>query len=243
MALAQLIARNRPFRFSIQQNSKGLTSLPGEFKGPFVLDITFDESIELDAEITSFPVEEGPDINDHIRIKPVVVNINGFVSESPLNLEASLQGLVGAAGGLVGNLKGGFASAVGSVAGGFLGSQLIGGGQDPAQAARDALEDLFLKRTTVTLVTKRKVYTDMVLVSLRFPRDGEAGQGLKVSMRFQKMNLVKAQTVLIKNLAKAVSSSAAPKSKLGNQTPSQPNAEQSSKGSSILFKLKSSVGI
>jgi hypothetical protein len=242
-ALAQLITRYRPFRFTIQKNSKGISSLPGEFKGPFVLDITYNESVQLEADVTQFPVEDGPDVSDHIRIKPVVVTIDGFVSEAPLNLEASYQGLVSAAGGLVGNLAGGFGNAVGKVAGGFLGGQLFGGSQDPAQIARDALEDLFNKRAPVTLVTKRKVYTDMVMTSLSFPRDQESGTGLKVQMRFQKIVIVKAQTVVLSSIAKKVSASASPKAKLGNQTPNPPSTEQASKGSSLLFKLKTAAGL
>lgn len=239
MAIASLISR--PFRFGIQQNTKGVSGIPGEFKGPFVLDITYDESVELDAEPTMNPVEAGPDVTDNVRLKPVVVNINGFVSETPLNLDASLVGAAGIAGGQVGKLVGGFGESIGNVAGGFLGAKLLGSGQDPAQAARDMLEDLINKKTLVTVVTKRKVYTDMMLTSLRFPRDVSTGQGLKVSMRFQRITLVRAQTVQIKNIAKGASG-AAQKSKLGNQSPATPNAEQAAKGSSILFKLKSAVG-
>lgn len=240
MAIASLITR--PFRFGIQQNSKGISGIPGEFRGPFVLDITYDETVELDAEPTMNPVEAGPDVTDNVRLKPVVININGFISETPLNLESSLNGLAGVAGGQAGKLVGGFGESIGNVLGGFIGSKILGGGQDPAQAARDMLEDLFNKKSLVTVVTKRKVYTDMMLTSLRFPRDTSTGQGLKVTMRFQRITLVKSQTVMIKNIAKGASG-AAQKAKLGNQTAATPNAEQSAKGSSILFKLKSSVGL
>lgn len=243
MSISQLITRSRPFRFNLQKNSKGLTGSGGDFKGPFVLDITDEETTNLEAEVTQLPVEEGPDVNDHIKRKPVTVEVSGFVSETPLNLESSLQGLVGGAGGAVGNLLGGFGAALGNAAGGYIGSQVFGSSQDPAQAARDALEDLFEKGERVTVVTKRKVYTDMVMTSLRFPRNASSGEGLVVQMRFQKMNMVQATVVTLKNLARSASSSAAAKSKLGNQTPKAPNAEQSAKGSSILFKLKSAVGL
>lgn len=243
MSLSQLISRNRPFRFNLAQNTKGPTALPGDFKGPFVLDITDDETVNLEAEVTQHAVESGADVNDNRKKKPVTVEVSGFVSSSPLNLEASLQGLVGGAGGLVGKYAGGFGAAVGNVVGGFIGAQVFGGSQDPAQTARDALEDLFEKGDLVTVVTKRKVYTDMTLVSLRFPRNSSTGEGLAVQMKFQKMNLVQAQVVTLKNLAKSVSSSAAAKAKLGNQTAKTPDAQQASKGSSILFKLKSSVGL
>lgn len=240
MAIASLITR--PFRFGIQQNTKGISGLPGEFKGPFVLDITYDETVELDAEPTMNPVEDGPDVTDNVRLKPIVISINGFVSETPLNLDSSLNGLAGVAGGQIGKLVGGFGESIGNVLGGYIGAKILSGGQDPAQAARDMLEDLFNKKILVTVVTKRKVYTDMMLTSVRFPRDNSTGKGLKVSMRFQKITLVKAQTVMIKNIAKGASG-AAQKAKLGNQSPATPNAEQASKGSSILFKLKQSVGI
>lgn len=239
MAIASILTK--AFRLSVQQNAKGVSGVVGEFKGPFVLDITYDETIELDAEPTMNPVESGPDVTDNVRVKPVVININGFVSETPLDLNSSLAGLAGAAGGQAGKLLGGFGESVGNVAGGFLGAKLLGSGQDPAQAARDMLEDLINKKSLVTVVTKRKTYTDMMLTSVRFPRDASSGGGLKLSLRFQRITLVKAKTVMIKNIAKG-SSGAASKSKLGNQSPKVPTAEQSAKGSSILFKLKSAVG-
>lgn len=85
------------------------------------------------------------------------------------------------------------------------------------------------------MVTKRKAYNDMVLVSLTFPRDTSTGQGLKFQARFQQINIVSAQVVQISRLSKGASHSAAPKSKLGNQSTTNPTDQVQQKGS-ILYR-------
>lgn len=232
MALASIISS--PFRFSLRENIKGANDTGLQSRDLLIVDVTTSEVTSKEAEVTSNPVEEGPDVNDNVRIKPVTIQVDGFVSEAPLNLQASIQGLAGAAGGAVGNLAGGFGGAIGRVAAGF-GAKLLMNSQDPSQAAREFLEKLMDEKKLVTVVTKRKAYNDMIMVSLTFPRDTSTGQGLKFQARFQKINIVTAQVVQISRLAKPISHSAAPKSKLGNQSPSNPTDQVQGKGS-LLYR-------
>jgi len=232
MALASIISS--PFRLSLRENIKGASDAGVLSRELLLVDITQNETVNREAEVTSNPVEEGPDVNDNVRIKPVGISLTGFVSESPLNLATSIQGLAGAAGGAVGNLAGGFGGTIGRVAGGF-GAKLLTRSQDPSQVAREFLEKLFEEKRLVTVQTKRKAYEDMILVSLTFPRDASSGKGLAFQARFQQINIISAQTVQISRLDKSVSHSAAPTSKLGNQSPTNPTGQVGAKGS-ILYQ-------
>lgn len=232
MALASILTS--PFRFSLRENIKGANDTGLQARELLVIDVTTTETTTREAEVTSNPVEEGPDVNDNVRLKPVTIQVDGFVSEAPLNLQSSIQGLASVAGGAVGNLAGGFGGAIGQVAAGF-GARLLIGAQDPSQAAREFLEKLMEQKKLVTVVTKRKSYQDMILVSLTFPRDLANGQGLRFQARFQQINIVSAQVIQIAKLAKNASHSAAPKSKLGTQTTTQPNSQVQGKGS-LLYR-------
>ncbi len=232
MALASILTSS--FRFSLRENIKGVNDTGVQARELLIVDVTTTETTNREAEVTNNPVEEGPDVNDNVRLKPVSIQIDGFVSEAPLNLSASVQGLAAAAGGAVGNLAGGFGGAIGQVAGG-LAAKLGLNAQDPSQVARESLERIMEQKLLVTVVTKRRAYQDMVLVSLTFPRDLGNGQGLRFQARFQQINIVSAQVVQLAKLAKTASHSAAVKSKLGNQATTSPNAQVQSKGS-ILYR-------
>ncbi|MFK5283573.1 phage baseplate protein, partial [Lacticaseibacillus paracasei] len=73
-----------------------------------IVDVTVSEVTNIEAEVTTNPVEAGPDVNDNIRLKPISINLDGFVSEAPLNLASTVQGIGGAGAGSIGNLAGGF---------------------------------------------------------------------------------------------------------------------------------------
>ena len=42
------------------------------------------EDHTLDNDVTEFPVEQGPDITDNIRVKPRVLSVKGYISDTPL---------------------------------------------------------------------------------------------------------------------------------------------------------------
>lgn len=69
------------------------------------LDVDLNNQFDLSVEATDHPVEEGANITDHARAKPVEVKLTGFVSGSPLDgsdgptrvalARATLEGLLG----------------------------------------------------------------------------------------------------------------------------------------------------
>lgn len=57
----------------------------------YAIDAALSEEHELEAEVTEFPVEEGANVTDHVRIKPRVVTIKGCVSDTPIGAVADLR--------------------------------------------------------------------------------------------------------------------------------------------------------
>lgn len=51
----------------------------------FVIDAVVEESHEYESEVTSYPIESGSDITDHVRIKPITFTLtNAIVSDTPI---------------------------------------------------------------------------------------------------------------------------------------------------------------
>jgi hypothetical protein len=51
----------------------------------YPIDLTLSESHKFDSEVTEFPVEQGADITDNIRPKPLEVTMEGIISDTPLD--------------------------------------------------------------------------------------------------------------------------------------------------------------
>jgi hypothetical protein len=57
--------------------------------GTIWIDVSVREHHALDAEVTDHPVEQGADISDHIRVNPETLQIDGIVTNQPLELPGS----------------------------------------------------------------------------------------------------------------------------------------------------------
>ena len=52
-----------------------------------LLDAVISELHSASSVVTSVPIEDGADINDHIALDPINVQIQGFISDSPLDFD------------------------------------------------------------------------------------------------------------------------------------------------------------
>lgn len=50
----------------------------------FTIDVAKVEQHSFENEVTSFPVEKGADVTDHVRARPISVSIDGVVSNTPI---------------------------------------------------------------------------------------------------------------------------------------------------------------
>lgn len=57
----------------------------------YAIDAALSEDHDHEAEVTEFPVEQGGNVTDHVRIKPIVVQIKGCVSNTPIGEVARLR--------------------------------------------------------------------------------------------------------------------------------------------------------
>lgn len=209
-----------------------------------IVDVTVSIVPRRTVELTEMPVEEGDDITDHARSKPDEITIDGYVSESPLNLNSDIQGLVTSAGAVAGGAAaGGFGANLGAIGGGQIGARLLQSSTSPAEDARKKLDEMVDKKIIFTLYDKSKVYRDMIITSLTFPRDASTGRGLAFQATAKHIRIVKSQTVTIQNIKKGVAHSASKKQNTGTQSATP---VEDTKKSSIAFKgfqaLKGLVG-
>lgn len=206
-----------------------------------VIDVTKVITPQFDSDVTENPVEDDTAISDNIRPKPVTIQIEGEASESPLNLEASLAGLItSAAGALGGALAGaassGLGSALGSVAGG-LGASLLLSSDDKAAKARDVLTSIWEERRMFDIAAPsiRSEYTkNLVMQSLSFPRTATTGGKVAFSMTLKQIRIVETQTVKVSRLATSVKHTGGKKDKTGKRGA---NTASEGKGKSILSAL------
>jgi hypothetical protein len=208
----------------------------------------------LSADITKNPIQSGSKISDHINLNPLVFQIEGIISESPIgDIEDEIQTL---AGGLLGGLAGtvgansglGFAGAGLTAAGGFLGNA-VGGelanfvgkrdlkGRSPRIMMKSLISLMknrqpFIIRTFFHTDEKQSIYQNMVVTSLSFPQSTENGNSLKFNMTAEQIEIVElkvgtADPKYIKGIQ--AGSSAEPTADLGQQGTETPKPETEKK--------------
>lgn len=140
-------------------------SFGNEF-GNIELDATLDETHEWQADVTTNPVEVGAEVADHIIEVPDRLTLRGFVSDSPLN-------------GILGNVV-----------------ALINGiSENRSQAVFDLLHQLIKEKQPMTVATRMRTYTDMVLTNVSVPRSRATGLAIEFVAEFTHIRLVSTQTV------------------------------------------------
>lgn len=220
MSLVSFLLKNDQNRTAFRQNNSDADLL--------LVDATITRSTNYENEMTMFPVEDGPDVTDHIRTKPITMNIDGIISETPLSIEAQKAALVTSGGSFVNKSIGGFkgASAVTGAAGGKLGSKLFQSGGSPAELGRKALEELVLKRQPIRVAVGKKILDNMIMTRLSIPEDNQTGRALKFSCTLQQIRVVTGETVLIEKIASSAAHTGGKKTNLGAQATTDATKEQ-----------------
>lgn len=205
------------------------------------IDCSLSISTSMSAQVTNFPIEEGS-ITDHIQQAPLMVTIEGFISESPsqklltLANAAVTQSLLST--GRFSGLSASFAAAATAT----LTSYALSNSQkfdkaatfkqllsqrsevDPEYPKRAmlGLERMFYSGELFTIRTffSDVIYTNMAAISLSFNQTAEIGDSLSFTLTAQKVNVVQRLDpipVEIK-MADPAGSSAAEEVKKGTKT-------------------------
>jgi len=131
------------------------------------IDVSVQEEHSLQTEIVSHEIESGSEITDHARNLPQVLTINGLITDTPSGL-----GALSVVGGLINE----FASVPLSV------------------RAFQKFEEIRNAKTILDVVTALKIYRNMMIASVRFPKDAIVGKSLQFSLFLKEVRFVSSAT-------------------------------------------------
>jgi hypothetical protein len=130
----------------------------------YVIDAALSEEHTNEAEVSDFPVEDGSNFTDNVRVKPRRYRMNGVVTDTPLDL--------------------GFRSLQDD------GSSIVDASTRQSAQAKKALEAIFQAAKPVTIVTSLDTYKNMVMQTLTFQQDGDTGDALPFTAAFVQINVI-----------------------------------------------------
>lgn len=120
---------------------------------------------------------------------------------------------------------------------GFLFSAF--GNTDRVQKAYDAIEELYLKREPITVVSSLKVYNNMVITSFSIPKDASTGDSVEISVDVQQLVTVttKYTQAQAANATDDLKDKAAGSTNLGTQAATTTTAQATDRVQSLLLQL------
>lgn len=184
-----------------------------------VLDASLNEMHEADADVSEFPIEQGADITDNVRVKPQTLQVEALITDTHLS---SQQAAVNA--------------------------ERARGQTMLDKDSRDtlaALEAFQADGTLINVETGLKSYENMVIKSLRTSRNKDLKNAIKVTINLVEVLIVNSQTVVVKQAVPK----AQPVIPKGTKTPTtattgqedQSNAYKSIMGNDTVNNLKKSL--
>ncbi|MFY0477096.1 phage baseplate protein [Achromobacter marplatensis] len=139
----------------------------GSSIGTVALDALLSEKTTLNSRATSYAVEDGPPVTDHVVQESEQLTLDGWVTAADITL---LGGMRQRDGGL-----GGGSSGAGR-------SKLIG--------AKDALRKVHADRLPVSIATGMDVYVDFVMENCSIGRSNGGGDRFEISASFKRIRKV-----------------------------------------------------
>lgn len=106
---------------------------------------------------------------------------------------------------------------------------VLGGLSNRRVEAYDQLVKLYQQKDIVTLVTGLKIYTDMVIQNLVFPREQNTGKRLQFTAEFKEVRKVSSQVVGVVNASAENEDKVSGSKDLGRQETTPPTTPQETK--------------
>ena len=144
----------------------------GNFIEEIELDVIVSEGAQTNSTITSNPVENGADVNDHVIIEAMTFSISGIVSDTKVT---PLGGLI----------------AVEQIASGSAFTKL----STPSKEAWELLLELQADRTPFTLVTNLKAYDNVLLENLQESQNKDTSNSLHFTANLKEIIFVGSQVL------------------------------------------------
>lgn len=142
------------------------------------LDADLSQEHEYKNRITSFPVENGLDITDHVRQEPDEIKIEGIVSDSPdpsnvVNFNGNSDAITAY-------------DALCTIAG----RGIVSG--------ESSYPDEYIAPTMVDIIgTKNRIFTDMICENLTFPFTVQTGDAIHFTATFKKVRIASTSLAVI----------------------------------------------
>lgn len=133
------------------------------------LDATLSRRTSYEADVTESPVESGANVSDNINLRPVVVDIVGFVTDDPISI--------------IGNAKDLMSGNVGGALGGALGNEL------KTKSCYDALKEIFQGKHRCTISYRFDTFSDMVMTALSIPEEPRRGREIRFEATFKQISV------------------------------------------------------
>ncbi len=134
--------------------------------GVVTVEVESSESINYSSDVTTHPVEEGFDATDNSRPKPVQIQAECLVSNTPMSAADTVR---------IGGPDDGFVHEV----------------SDYADRVHDQLVDLQEKGILCTVITSRGSYPSMMITNIVVTTDTSTYNGLKFSIAFAYFRVVR----------------------------------------------------
>lgn len=136
----------------------------GSSIGTLPLDAVVSESTALNSRATSYAVEDGPPVTDHVVQESEQLTLDGWVTAADVTLLGGGRGL-----------------------GRGLG---FGAGRSKLVGAKDALRKIHADRLPITITTGLDVYVDFVMENCSIGRSNGGGDRFEISASFRRIRKV-----------------------------------------------------
>ena len=138
------------------------------------LDALLSEKTSLNGRATSYAVEDGPPVTDHVVQESEVLALDGWVTAAETAL---LGGLI--------------SSAVNAIrSGGSLGGASARAGRSKLISAKDALRKIHADRVPITITTGLDVYAGFAMETCDIGRSNDGGDRFEMSATFKQIRKV-----------------------------------------------------
>lgn len=154
----------------------------------YLIDVTLSEDHRFESDITEHPVESGASISDNIRPKPIMVTMEGLVSNTPLAEMAKIRNIRPPAENALSAL--GLSGAAGAL-------NHASTGIKTSEEAYAHLLTIWERREPVTIRTSLGTFENMALESISFPRASGEADALRFSATFKQIKVVKNKRVKV----------------------------------------------
>jgi len=210
------------------------------------VDATLEAEQSTELTPTDHPVEKGKEgfIVDHLNLKPLRLSIRGIIANEPLDVKGAL---IGSYAGAVGMVTSKYATPfVGQLVQTKLGGELteaVYGTKSRAKSALETLMALQINKQVFKVITKLRVYNNMILEGLTVPASD--GDEIEFSGSMREIRVVETDYVTIQRNVKDVGASAIPSKNEGikSKKPLTPPQRDKTATKILVDRVKSGLGL